>query len=398
MTGKVKTEEKSKSASVPLKQTTKPRVMRSEHKRAIKTLESSDQIFHALIQNASDAIVVISPELTIRYESPSMERLTGRSANSRVGKNPLEFCHPDDTDKLAYEFIKLFDNKIPHVDIKIRIQHKDGRWLIFEVIGTNLINDPVVKGIVLNLRDITQRKQMEDQYRTLVETMSDGLAVVGKDGLHIYVNDKYCEMTGYLSAELIGHSPLELMDEANRDIFNREIAKRRKGKSDPYELEFIKKDGSRFTANISPQVVTDSEGHMVGAFAVITDITRQKETEAKLLKSEQNLKHAQEMAHLGYWEWDSSTNEVVLSEEMQRILGYDRTKAKFSGRSLHHRKATILKLNFDLYSPLVPRNGYKQGLHILTEIQLTQGKYLDMRSILPSTRKWRKHLETVKKL
>jgi PAS domain S-box-containing protein len=351
MTDEVKTEEKSKTESVPLKQTAKSRTMRSEHKRVKKAFEPSSQLFQALIQNALDAIVVISPELTIRYESPSMEHLTGRKANSRTGKNPLEFCHPDDTEKVTNEFIKLLENKIPHVNIEIRLQHKDGRWLILELVGTNLIDDPVVNGIVLNLRDITERKKMdeslrqsEEQYRTLVETMNDGLSIVDTKNVITYVNDRLCEMTGYSREELMGHPVLKLIAGASQDKYSKEIRKRRKGIRSAYEMELLKKDGSRLIVNVSPQIIADSEGNMVGSFGVTTDITRQKEVEEKLLKSELNLRHAQAMVHLGYWEWDSWTNEVVLSEEMQRIFGYYQSKAKFSGRPEIIHPDDIVKL------------------------------------------------------
>jgi len=136
MRDEVKIQKKSKNESVLLKQTTKSRTMRSGHKRAKETFGPSDKLFHALIQNASDAIIVINPELNISYESPSMEHLTGRRANSRIGKNPLEFCHPDDIEKLTDEFIKLLEKKISHVNMEIRLQHKDGTWLTFELVGT----------------------------------------------------------------------------------------------------------------------------------------------------------------------------------------------------------------------------------------------------------------------
>jgi len=256
MADEVRTQEKSKSESVQSKQTTKSKTLRSGHKRAKETFETNSQLFQALINNALDGIVVISPELTIRYESPSIEHLTGRKANRRMGKNPLEFCHPDDIEKVTNEFIKLLENKISRASIEIRLQHKDGRWLAFELVGTNLLDDPVVKGIILNLRDITQRKQMEERYRTLVETMNDGLAVIGNDFIITYANDRLCEMTGYSEDEIIGHSAMELMgkagvDEVNRDIFTKEVRKRRKGKGDSYEMEITIKNGSKLIVNVS---------------------------------------------------------------------------------------------------------------------------------------------------
>jgi PAS domain S-box-containing protein len=90
----------------------------TDSKRAEEDLLRNERQFRSLIENTSDAIVIMNPDATIRYESPSMERLTGRSANSRVGKNPLEFCHPDDIETVTYEFIKLLENKIPYVNME----------------------------------------------------------------------------------------------------------------------------------------------------------------------------------------------------------------------------------------------------------------------------------------
>lgn len=336
MTDEVRTKGKSKNESVPLKQITKPRTMRSGHKRAKETFEPSDKLFHALIQNASDAIIVINPELNISYESPSMERLTGRRTNSRIGKNPLEFCHPDDIEKLTEEFIKLLENKISHVNMKIRLQHKDGGWPTFELVGTNLIDDPEVAGIVLNLRDISERQQAENQirkneekYRTLVETMNDGLAVIDKDFILTYVNDKLCEMTGYSRDGIVGQSALKLMSEAtvdgvNPDIFREEVRKRREGGRGSYEMEITRKDGSRIIVNISPQLITDIEGNIDGSFGVITDITERKRAEEALRESQEKLRTVFDSIGDGITVLDLAGNIVDVNETVLRIKGYDR--------------------------------------------------------------------------
>ncbi|GAI79055.1 unnamed protein product, partial [marine sediment metagenome] len=168
---------------------------KTKRKQVGEALPDSDQQFRALIENAQDAIVIVSPDITISYESPSMARMTGRKAEDRIDKNPLEFCHPDDITKVTEAFLQLLENKIPTVHTELRLQHKNGRWLTFEVIGTNLIDNPAVAGIVLNLREITERKgieetlrKSEEQYRILVETMNDGLAIQDRDGVMTFVN------------------------------------------------------------------------------------------------------------------------------------------------------------------------------------------------------------------
>ncbi|MCJ7808565.1 MAG: PAS domain S-box protein, partial [Dehalococcoidia bacterium] len=320
-------------------------------KRAEEDLKSSEQQFRALIENTSDAIVIVNPDATIRYESPSMKRITGYELKDRIGENPLDYCHPDDVIKIMGAFLQLLEKRIGITQIELRFQHKDGHWLTFEVTGTNLIDDPAVAGIVLNLRDISERKQTEkeilkreEQYRTLVETMSDGLSTIDIKGVITYANKRLSEMVGYSEDELVGHPIFNLMDKATENIFKEEMRNRRKGKSSPYEMNLIRKDGSRIVVLVSPQVLMDAEGNMVGSFGVITDVTKAREAEEKLRKSEENLKLAQEIAHLGYWEWDPLTNEVIFSEEMRKILEYDQEKAVFSGSPKIIHPDDIVKL------------------------------------------------------
>jgi len=266
----------------------------TDSKRALEDLKRSEQRFRSLVENAQDAIVILNPDATIRYESPSMAYITGRKAEERIGKNPLDFCYPDDIEKVVEEFIPLLENKVPVAHMELHLQHENDKLLDIELIGTNLIDDPAVGGIVLNLRDITERKRAEEalriseeQFRILVETMNDGLAIQDHDGVMTFVNDKLCQMLGYASDELVGHTVMENLDEVNRKKYKEQMRKRRKGVIDPYEIEFIRKDGSRIISRISPQLITDTEGNMVGSFGIVTDITERKRLEEELRGSEE---------------------------------------------------------------------------------------------------------------
>jgi PAS domain S-box-containing protein len=145
----------------------------TEQKRAEEALQQSEQRFRSLIENAQDAIVVMNADATIRYESPSMERMTGRKMKDRIGKNLFEFCHPDDITKVTEAFLQLPENKIPIAHTELCLQHKNGSWHTFEVVGNNLLDDPVVSGIVLNLHDVTERKQAEQERERLLEELAD---------------------------------------------------------------------------------------------------------------------------------------------------------------------------------------------------------------------------------
>jgi len=315
----------------------------TDSKRALEDLKRNEQQFRALIENAQDAIVIVNPDATIRYESPSMARMTGRKAKDRIDKNPLEFCHPDDTTTVAEAFIQLLENKIPIVHTELRLQHKNGRWLTFEVIGTNLIDDPAVGGIVLNLREVTERKQAEeamreseDRYRTLVETMNDGLAIQDRDGVFTFVNNRLCEMLGLSRDELIGVHVMELLDEVSQNKYKEEIRRRRQGERVPYEIEFTRKDGSKVITRVSPQLITDQEGNPVGSFGVVTDITERKRVEEAMHESQDKLRAM----------FESIGDAVIVSDLEGRIIEENKAALRMQGYS--HKKEVIGRSGLEL--------------------------------------------------
>jgi len=143
----------------------------SERKQAEAALRRSEEYFRSLIENAQDAIVILNSDGTIRYESPSMERMTGRKAKGRIGRDPLEFSHRDDIPNVIEAFSQLLENQATNVHTELRLRHEDGSWRTFEVAANNLLDNPAVAGIVLNLRDITERKQAEEEIRSLNEEL-----------------------------------------------------------------------------------------------------------------------------------------------------------------------------------------------------------------------------------
>jgi PAS domain S-box-containing protein len=122
----------------------------------------------------------------------------------------------------------------------------------------------------------------ETDYQRIVETMSDGLSVLDSNGVIIYVNDRFCEMLGYLKYEILGRPAAVLLDDKNQIILREQLSKRRKGIAKPYELTITGKNGKLVHTINSPRQILDSSGKIEGSFAVITDITDQKLTVEKL--------------------------------------------------------------------------------------------------------------------
>lgn len=133
----------------------------TDRKRTEEALRQSEEHLRALIENATDIITVLNQDGTRRYVSPSVERSTGYRPEELMGKDPLELVHPEDADYLR----KLFAEGVKHPGFRVtreyRIQHKDGSWRFHEATARNLLSDPAVRGIVINTRDVTDRKRLE---------------------------------------------------------------------------------------------------------------------------------------------------------------------------------------------------------------------------------------------
>ena len=131
----------------------------------------------------------------------------------------------------------------------------------------------------------------EKRYRTLVETMGDGLSEIDESRLATYANDRLCDMWGYSRDEIIGRSVADFLDKENRKILNEQLAKRRKGENDPYEIVWARKDGTKIHTIMTPTPYFDASGNFKGSFAVITDISKHKKERELLEQAHIELEH-----------------------------------------------------------------------------------------------------------
>jgi PAS domain S-box-containing protein len=135
----------------------------AERDRVESALEASERRFRSLVQNAFDVITIISAAGTIRYESPSIERVLGYTSDELVGRSAFELVHPEDAAGIRARFLATLGVPGSHELVTFRCLHKDGSWRWLEGIGTNLLHDPDVGGIVFNSRDVTERKRLGEE-------------------------------------------------------------------------------------------------------------------------------------------------------------------------------------------------------------------------------------------
>jgi diguanylate cyclase (GGDEF)-like protein/PAS domain S-box-containing protein len=124
-----------------------------------------DARFRSLIQNSSDVISILEPDLTIRYETPSIERVLGHAVEDRIGRSLLDLVHPGDAVAVRKALEQVVTSEGSERRFEHRVHHADGSWHMVQAIAKNLIEVEAVGGVVVNYRDITEQKALEEQLR-----------------------------------------------------------------------------------------------------------------------------------------------------------------------------------------------------------------------------------------
>jgi PAS domain S-box-containing protein len=134
----------------------------TERKKAEERLRFEEQRFRAFVDHSLDIIGILTLEGIVTYINPAIERVLGYKVEERIGANTLEIINPDDLQYLADNVTILFtDTNAPVVQFEVRLRHKDGSWRTFEAVGSNLVHNNVVEYVIVNYRDITERKRAE---------------------------------------------------------------------------------------------------------------------------------------------------------------------------------------------------------------------------------------------
>ena len=132
--------------------------------------QDAEEQFRKLIQHSSDIAVILNPDGTERYVSDSLERITGFSPEECTGRNGFEFLHPDDIPAVQETLAKVLSHPNEIHKAVYRHRTKSGGWVTLEAVGSNQLHDPTINGIILNIRDVTERKRIEQALYLMSET------------------------------------------------------------------------------------------------------------------------------------------------------------------------------------------------------------------------------------
>ncbi|MEW6323858.1 MAG: EAL domain-containing protein [Nitrospirota bacterium] len=142
-----------------------------ERRRAEAALQEREKRFRSLIEKSSDAIALIDDHGTVLYVSPSTTDMLGYRVDELVGRDGFDVIHPEDQPRLRRLLAMLLQQPGSATRAEYRVRHKDGAWRWKEGVATNLLNEPGVRALVINYRDISERRESEGAIRRYAERL-----------------------------------------------------------------------------------------------------------------------------------------------------------------------------------------------------------------------------------
>ncbi len=307
-------------------------------KNVQQALKDSEETLSMVLNSIDDLVYNVEIKedgsKVFKYISPQIKQLIGFTAKeyeSEVLKGKvLDYFHPDDIENVKSIINELNEKKQPIV-MTYRYLSKDTKeyvWLEEKMFPKLDENGRHVANMGI-LRDVTERviaeqslKKSEEQYRTLVEKMNEGVVRVDKDEKIQYVNKRFAEILGYTEKELLGKEAYDMFAEDNLNLLTDAIKDRKKGVASKIEIKAKRKTGENVWVELSGAPIYDDESNVTGSMGIVTDITERRDAEEAVRLSEERYRTLFERNLAGVFRTTVDGKILECNDAFAKILGY----------------------------------------------------------------------------
>jgi len=329
-----------------------------ERQRVEKTLVARERRFAQLVHNSFDTIVILDRDGIQRYVSASAERMHGYSPAELIDIPVIEqMIHPDDKERVLAAFCHMIESG--EGDVQYRHRCKAGGWVHLEARGTNQLENPDIRGVVVNVRDITERKRMENALRESEKRLDLAMAVKN-EGIwdwdlmtnRVDFDDRYYTMAGYNPGDFCNN-----LEEFQKRIHPEDVSKVMEtagkyisGQISEFivEFRFQQKNNSWIWIQGKGRFVEyNKNGQPVRFIGTHTDITERKRAEDALRESEERFRLAFENANIGMCLVDLEGRITRVNRQMSAMFGYSQVELeRMTITDITHPEDLHLSLTF----------------------------------------------------
>ncbi|MGZ6275808.1 MAG: PAS domain S-box protein, partial [Syntrophales bacterium] len=326
----------------------------TDRKRVEQALRESEERYRALYDRSLDCVFVLDFDGKFVDANQAALGLLEYDKTDISSVNIASLIDERDLSKALQNMNEMIQTGFQKEITEYRLRRKHGGIVYVETQGSVIYRDGKPHSIQGIARDITERKQAEEalrqseeKYRTILENMQEAYYEIDLAGHLTFFNDALCKHLGYPKEELIGRVYRQYQDETTaKKIYQLYNEVYRTGEPvRAAEAEYIRKDGTKGTYELSVSLLRDTQGKPIGFRGISRDVTERKQAEEALRLSEERYRNIIENIQDGYFEDDLAGNFTFVNDVICRHLGY--TKEELIG--MNYRKYASEENSKELY-------------------------------------------------
>jgi diguanylate cyclase (GGDEF)-like protein/PAS domain S-box-containing protein len=324
--------------------------------RVSDLLERNEARFRAMVRASSDMMAIVDAYGQLTYASPAAEKILGLDPEALVGTNAFDLIHREDRPRVvaAFELAKSDPDLAERVEM--RMVHADGGYRNIEAVGTNLLHEPAIAGLVVTARDVTDRRRAEaelreaqERFRNAFEHAPIGMALMSLDGRLFRVNRAMVQILGHGADVLLRATLRDLTDAKDHEAGAAALGRLLSGDvpSTQLEVRFLHHDGHPVWTSLSTSIVRDMNEKPLYFVCQLEDVTERRATGEAL---------AHQAIH------DPLTGLPNRSHFVDRL---ERELARAAGT---HGRVAVLFLDLDRFKVVNDSLGHSAGDRLLVAV------------------------------
>lgn len=265
----------------------------TDRKQREREIDETRRQYETILRHSSDYVIIVDEYGDISYASPSIEHVTGFTPEEVRDTNAFEYVHEKDRELALEAFSDSLKNPDGEVTVEFRAATSDGAYKWIEARGSSYRDEPLIDGLLVNIRDITDRKRREtelERYRMIVDASGDPVYTLDDTGRMTFVNDAMVALTGYEENQLLGEHVSMVMTQSHIERGEDLIRTLLSTDEDrgTFEMDILTADGRRIPCE-NHVALLPFEDEFRGTVGTIRDISDRVERERRLQKERDRL-------------------------------------------------------------------------------------------------------------